>query len=90
MTLSVEQSAAVYEKYARLLAEGKEDEAGKYIGEQLPNLPEDLRNKIIALMLNQSVIDEARELETIHNIQEAGLAAAEKLEELKKNLQEEK
>jgi len=87
MTPSTEERVTeVYETYVGLLQKGKEDAAKAYLEENLSKLPEDLRDKIIALMLNQSLIDEARELETIHTIQEAGLEAVEKLEELKKKL----
>ncbi|MBI5644596.1 hypothetical protein HY970_00695 [Candidatus Kaiserbacteria bacterium] len=88
-TLSPQEIGAIYEKANALMVAGKSEDARAYLMEQLPQLPEDLRNKIVVELLNEAVQEELHELQTIDDIQEEGMAAAELLEELKKKKEKE-
>lgn len=83
-----DQVQSIYQTYSDLVKEGKEDQAGEYLSGHLKELPQELQKKIVSQMLTQSIIDDAAESEILNEIQEAGLEAYEKLEEIEKTRQE--
>lgn len=78
----------VFKQLASLVAAGKEYEAREFLGEQLPNLPEDVRNDIMFEMFVEAVRDEARDREGIAQLQEQSISAIRSLQETKKELED--
>lgn len=85
--MNTEELGAFYGNLSALVAEGKEKEANEYLSHHLSRFPEDLKNEILGKMFFEAIVDEAREIETIADIQEEGVSTIKALEILKKEIE---
>lgn len=84
--MSTEELGAFLDNMSALVSENKETEAQEYLTHHVERLPEDLKNEILGLMFFEAIVDEARGVEVITNIQKEGLSAIKALESLKKEM----
>ncbi len=87
--MTKEELAAFYDKLTELTEHGTEESVRAYVNDQYPRLPENVRNEILFNTLLTSAQDELQEGRVIDKIQEEGLAAAEALEQVKVEIQQE-
>jgi len=85
--MNKEELEAFYGKLAELTERGTEGEVREYVNYHYPRLPEDVRNEILFNTLHDAIKDEIRTEAAILKTQEEGLAAADKLEKLKIDLE---
>ena len=84
-----EELEAFHEKLSELTQAGSEDDLREYIDYYYPRLPENVRQELLFHTLVDAVKQTAREDAAIAQIQEEGLAAAEKLEQAREQIQKE-
>jgi hypothetical protein len=87
--MNSQELETIFKHLASLVASGKEYEARAYLGEQLPKLPEDVRNEIMFEMFVEAVQQEAQGREGIANLQEESITAIRSLQDAKKELEDE-
>lgn len=87
--MTKEELAVFYQKLAALTETGTEADVRAYIDQQLPRLPEDVRNEVIFSSLFSAIEEEAQEEAAIAEIQDQGLAAADSLEKAREEIQKE-
>lgn len=88
--MTKEELEAFKEKLFELVDRGGEEDVREYVNYYYERLPEDVRNEILFNTLFTALKDEVRTQEIVLQIQEEGLAVAEKLQELKDKLEREK
>lgn len=75
------------DKLATLIQSGDEAAVRAYIGEELDRLPESMQSELVFELFASTIEEELRGQEAIAKLQEEGLAAAEILQEAKKQLE---
>ncbi len=78
----------IFKHLASLLAAGKDHEARAYLNEQLPKLPEDIRNDIMFEMFTEAIQEEARDRQAIAKLQEESITAIRSMQETQKEIEE--
>ena len=87
--MTQEELEAFYDKLSALNASGTEGEVREYVSYHYPRLPENVRQELLFHTLVDAVNQTAREDAAIGQIQKEGLAAIEKLEELRREVEKE-
>ena len=88
--MTQEELEAFYEKLSSLTENGTEGEVREYVNYHYPRLPENVRQELLFHTLVDAVDKTAREDAAVEQIQEEGLAAIEKLEQLKSEIEKDK
>jgi len=88
-TMTQEELTAFYAKLAELVEKSTEKEVREYIHHYYPRLPDNVREEILFNTFLDAVNEQGRGETLIEQVQKEGLEAADELEELKADLEEE-
>jgi hypothetical protein len=86
-TMNAQELNDFKDRLAYLAASGTEAEVRAHISQNFQRLPEELQHEITFNLFYSSVADSNREQEAIGDVQEEGLAAAEALQDAKKEIE---
>lgn len=84
--ITIDELILIHDQLAALVEQDKEEEARALIAKNLSRLPEEIRKEMLARMVLDELVNEAREIETIAGIQKQGIEATEVLLALKEEL----
>ena len=82
--------SALYNDAAKLVEEGKENEAQELLKKRFAELPEDVQGEIMARMYLNSLADRVERENAVAKVQERGLAALDALDVIQKELEKTK
>ena len=84
-----EKLLEIYNELLELGAKGDDAKAMEVVQERFKEMPEDMQAELLTRLYFKSLEDKAEEADIIAQVQEAGINEIERLENLKKTMEEE-
>ncbi len=88
--MNIDELAVVYDTISDFIDAGKEKEASEYLSLHFERLPEEVRNEILGRIFANSIVEEAKGVQVVEDIQQEGMDMVKALLSMKEKLKQEK